>query len=83
MLMFQQFSDIIFTTFLTKVKNKNECINRIRDFFEKTDPDAMPQPEYLPGICPIRYWAFGCKLMMASTAKEFLITVRIFAVTIK
>ena len=36
-----------------------------------------------PTICPLRPRAFGCKLMMAVPAEILLITVRIFAVTIK
>jgi hypothetical protein len=34
-------------------------------------------------ICPLRPRAFGCKLMMAVSAEIFLISMRIFAVTIK
>jgi hypothetical protein len=36
-----------------------------------------------PTICPLRPRPFGCKLMMAVPAEILLITVRIFAVTIK
>jgi len=34
-------------------------------------------------ICPLRPRAFGCKLMMAVPAEIFLISIFIFAVTIK